>query len=94
MECQKTIEQTAYPVFYDVEPTQVRKQSGAVGEAFAKHKEEEAAEKWRDALREAAGWELKNTFDGAQNFERGTTSNFERQYKLSVTCQYIGDVHR
>ncbi|KAI3793874.1 hypothetical protein L1987_36497 [Smallanthus sonchifolius] len=67
MECQKTIGQTAYPLFYDVEPTEVRKQSGAVGEAFAKHKEEEAAEKWRYALREAAdlaGWELKNTFDG------------------------------
>ncbi|KAI3827244.1 hypothetical protein L1987_01316 [Smallanthus sonchifolius] len=39
MECQKTMEQTAYPVFYDVEPTEVRNQSGAVGEAFAKHVE-------------------------------------------------------
>ncbi|KAI3827248.1 hypothetical protein L1987_01320 [Smallanthus sonchifolius] len=37
MECQKTKDQTAYPVFYDVEPTEVRNQSGAVGEAFAKH---------------------------------------------------------
>ncbi|KAJ0444366.1 putative TIR domain, P-loop containing nucleoside triphosphate hydrolase [Helianthus annuus] len=37
MECQKTTDQTAFPVFYDVEPTQVRKQSGSVGEAFAKH---------------------------------------------------------
>ncbi|KAK1430918.1 hypothetical protein QVD17_14036 [Tagetes erecta] len=66
MECQKTKERTAYPVFYDVEPTEVRKQSGAVGEAFAKHKEE-VVKKWRVALREAAdlvGWELKNTFDG------------------------------
>ncbi|XP_076925922.1 TMV resistance protein N-like [Bidens hawaiensis] len=36
MECEKTQEQTAYPVFYDVEPTEVRHQSGAVGEAFAK----------------------------------------------------------
>ncbi|KAJ0954899.1 putative TIR domain, P-loop containing nucleoside triphosphate hydrolase [Helianthus annuus] len=37
MECQKTPDQTAFPVFYDVEPTEVRKQSGSVGEAFAKH---------------------------------------------------------
>ncbi|KAJ0444184.1 putative TIR domain, P-loop containing nucleoside triphosphate hydrolase [Helianthus annuus] len=37
MECQKTTDQTAFPVFYDVEPTEVRKQSGSVGEAFAKH---------------------------------------------------------
>ncbi|KAL8239897.1 hypothetical protein R6Q59_016464 [Mikania micrantha] len=67
MECQKTKEQTAYPVFYDVEPTEVRNQSGAVGEAFAKHVENPAAGKWRDDLIEAsnlAGWELKNTVDG------------------------------
>ncbi|XP_076932994.1 disease resistance protein RPV1-like [Bidens hawaiensis] len=67
MECQRTSEQTAYPVFYDVEPTEVHSQSGSVGEAFAKHVEKEAAERWRDALKEAAclaGWELKNTVDG------------------------------
>ncbi|KAF5815050.1 putative TIR domain-containing protein [Helianthus annuus] len=67
MECQKTNEHTAFPVFYDVEPTEVRKQSGPVEKAFEKHKEEESAEKWKKALREAAdlaGWELKNIFDG------------------------------
>ncbi|XP_021981063.1 toll/interleukin-1 receptor-like protein [Helianthus annuus] len=37
MECQKMTERTAFPVFFDVEPTEVRHQSGAVGEAFAKH---------------------------------------------------------
>ncbi|PWA95167.1 toll/interleukin-1 receptor (TIR) domain-containing protein [Artemisia annua] len=55
------------PVFYDLEPTEIRKQNGAVGEAFAKHENEEAARKWRVALKEAAdmaGWELKNTLDG------------------------------
>ncbi|PWA37507.1 toll/interleukin-1 receptor (TIR) domain-containing protein [Artemisia annua] len=67
MECHKTTEQTAYPVFYDVEPSEVRKQSGAVADAFSKHEKEDAAGKWRDALEEAAnlaGWELKNTADG------------------------------
>ncbi|XP_023740046.2 disease resistance protein RPV1 [Lactuca sativa] len=67
MECHKTTEHTAYPVFYDVEPTEVRNQSLAVGEAFAKHEKEEAAGKWREALKEAAdlaGWELKNTAHG------------------------------
>ncbi|KAL8239810.1 hypothetical protein R6Q59_016377 [Mikania micrantha] len=63
MECHKTKEQTAYPVFYKVEPTQVRNQNGPVGEAFAKHVEKEAARKWREALTEAAGlagWEFNN----------------------------------
>ncbi|GJX69846.1 TMV resistance protein N-like protein [Tanacetum coccineum] len=68
MECQKTTDQTAYPVFYDVEPTEVRKQSGAVGEALARHYDVvEAAQKWREALKEAAdlaGWELKNSTNG------------------------------
>lgn len=67
MECQKTTEQIAYPVFYDVEPTEVRNLSGAVGDAFIVHKKKQGAEKWRNALKDAAdlaGWELKKTADG------------------------------
>ncbi|KAL4580106.1 hypothetical protein LXL04_016286 [Taraxacum kok-saghyz] len=67
MECHKQTGHTAYPVFYDVIPSEVRNQSGAVGEAFAKHEKVEAAGKWREALKEAAdlaGWELKKTDDG------------------------------
>nr|GEY12438.1 Toll/interleukin-1 receptor (TIR) domain-containing protein [Tanacetum cinerariifolium] len=46
IECQKKIpEQTAYPVFIDVEPTQVRNQNRPVGEAFSKHENHEAAGK-------------------------------------------------
>ncbi|PWA63139.1 toll/interleukin-1 receptor (TIR) domain-containing protein [Artemisia annua] len=67
MKCHKMSGHTAYPVFYDVEPTEVRKQSGAVGEAFARHENQKAAGKWKGALKEVAdlaGWELKNTLDG------------------------------
>ncbi|CAH1444350.1 unnamed protein product [Lactuca virosa] len=67
MECHKTTEHTAYPIFYDVEPTEVRNQSGAVGKAFVKHESDEAAGKWKEVLKEAAdlaGWELKNTSNG------------------------------
>ncbi|GJR71642.1 disease resistance TIR-NBS-LRR class family protein [Tanacetum coccineum] len=67
MECQKMHGHTAYPLFYDVEPTEVRNQSGSVRKAFFKNKKKEAAEKWKGALKEAAdlaGWELKNTKDG------------------------------
>ncbi|XP_071741576.1 uncharacterized protein [Rutidosis leptorrhynchoides] len=67
MECQNAADQTAYPVFYDVEPTEVRKQIGAVGKAFSKHEKAEAAGKWRGALKEAAdlaGWELNANFNG------------------------------
>ncbi|KAJ0532110.1 putative TIR domain, P-loop containing nucleoside triphosphate hydrolase [Helianthus annuus] len=80
MECQKMTEHTAYPIFYDVEPTEVRNQSGSVGQAFERFTrkskrtlEDEDLEKelvvgkWRNALKEAAslaGMELKNTFNG------------------------------
>ncbi|GJY52375.1 Toll/interleukin-1 receptor domain-containing protein [Tanacetum coccineum] len=70
MECQKMTDHTAYPVFFDVEPTEVRKQSGAVKDAFAEHEKKEAAGKWREALKEAsnlAGWELKATANGDES---------------------------
>ncbi|PWA86312.1 disease resistance protein (TIR-NBS-LRR class) [Artemisia annua] len=70
MECQKTSDHTAYPVFHDVEPTEVRKQSGPVRKAFAKNTKKEAARKWRDAMKEAsnlAGWELKATANGDES---------------------------
>ncbi|PWA40565.1 toll/interleukin-1 receptor (TIR) domain-containing protein [Artemisia annua] len=69
MECRKGFGHTAYPVFFDVEPTEVRKQTGSVGDAFAKHKEDEAAGKWKEALKEAsdlAGWELKSIANGRE----------------------------
>ncbi|GKB60902.1 disease resistance TIR-NBS-LRR class family protein [Tanacetum coccineum] len=69
MECHKISGHIAYPLFYDVEATEVRNQSGSVRKAFFKNKNKQAAEKWKVALKEAAdlaGWELKNTLDGHQ----------------------------
>ncbi|KAJ9552258.1 hypothetical protein OSB04_016303 [Centaurea solstitialis] len=61
IECQETsAEHTVYPIFYDVEPTQVRKQSGEFGRAFSKHENDEAAEKWRKALVEATSFSGKD----------------------------------
>lgn len=67
MESQKkTVEKVVYPVFYDVDPFEIRKQHGAVGEAFTKHNKEDDR-KWRESLQEAAnlvGWDLKNNDNG------------------------------
>ncbi|KAH9781778.1 ADP-ribosyl cyclase/cyclic ADP-ribose hydrolase [Citrus sinensis] len=59
-------QQMVFPIFYDVEPTMVRKQTGSFREAFSKHEEAfrenlEKVKNWRDALKEVAnisGWEL------------------------------------
>ncbi|GJZ33964.1 Toll/interleukin-1 receptor domain-containing protein [Tanacetum coccineum] len=72
MECRKASEQTAYPVFYDVDPTEIRKQSGAVEKAFEKHENKEAARKWRKSLSEAGnltGWESKKSANGSSSVD-------------------------
>ncbi|KAK9205198.1 hypothetical protein WN943_015465 [Citrus x changshan-huyou] len=61
-------QQVIFPIFYDVEPTVVRKQTASFREAFSKHEETfrmniEKVQKWRDALKKVAnisGWELKD----------------------------------
>ncbi|XP_059665561.1 disease resistance protein RUN1-like isoform X2 [Cornus florida] len=70
--CKNTIGLTVLPVFYDVDPSQVRKQKGSFGEAFVKHEEtfredKEKVQRWRAALTEAAnlsGWDINNIANG------------------------------
>ncbi|KAK7268816.1 hypothetical protein RIF29_21525 [Crotalaria pallida] len=73
LECRKSRRLVVIPVFYRVDPSHIRKQTGSYGEAFAKHERgmhekgnnnEEDVEKqvsgWKDALAEAAnisGWD-------------------------------------
>ncbi|KAM0048393.1 putative TIR domain, P-loop containing nucleoside triphosphate hydrolase [Helianthus debilis subsp. tardiflorus] len=69
MECHKTGERIAFPVFYDVEPSEVRKQTGAVGDALAIHRNMNESEvgRWREALKEASnlsGWDVRKTANG------------------------------
>ena len=67
VEC-KNKEDHIFPIFYNVEPTVVRKQTASFGQAFAKHEETfkdniEKVQNWRDALKVVAnksGWELKD----------------------------------
>ncbi|OMO62074.1 hypothetical protein COLO4_33235 [Corchorus olitorius] len=57
-----------FPVFYNVDPSDLRKHTGKVEEAFAKHEErykedKDAIQRWRTALTEVAnvkGWHLNN----------------------------------
>jgi hypothetical protein len=59
LECKHTNGQIVLPVFYDIDPSDIRKQTGSFAEAFDRHerrfKEEmEKVQKWRKALVEAA----------------------------------------
>ncbi|KAB2059727.1 hypothetical protein ES319_A11G326900v1 [Gossypium barbadense] len=62
-----------FPIFYDVDPSDLRKQKEKVGEAFAEHEErykedKDKIQKWRNALTEVAnikGWHLHNRHESA-----------------------------
>ncbi|KAL6328608.1 hypothetical protein AAG906_003293 [Vitis piasezkii] len=60
LECVKVGGHTAFPVFYNVDPSHVRKQTGSYGVAFTKHEKVyrdnmEKVLKWREALTVASG---------------------------------------
>ncbi|XP_009794567.1 TMV resistance protein N isoform X3 [Nicotiana tabacum] len=66
MECKNLNGQIVFPVFYDVDPSTVRKQKSSFGEAFSSHEAHGCfkLQKWRAALEEAAnlsGCDLPNT---------------------------------
>ncbi|XP_062018724.1 disease resistance protein RUN1-like isoform X1 [Rosa rugosa] len=70
LECMKAGE-TVLPIFYDVDPSDIRKQTGSFGEAFANYEErfrddKEKVRRWRHALTEVAsfsGWNSKEWYE-------------------------------
>ena len=66
--CTKEREVTVLPVFYDVEPSDVRRQAGTFGIAFAEHEERfkdniEKVQRWRIALLDVgsfSGWVVED----------------------------------
>ncbi|XP_050286579.1 disease resistance protein RUN1-like isoform X3 [Quercus robur] len=67
VECKEKAGLTVLPVFYGVDPSDVRNQRGSFAEAFAKHEEliknEEKLQSWRAALTQVAnlsGWDTRN----------------------------------
>ena len=56
IECKKDIGMTVYPIFYHVNPSDVKKQEGTFAQAFDKHEKEniEKVHTWRAALRDVA----------------------------------------
>ncbi|KAL9993692.1 putative TIR domain, P-loop containing nucleoside triphosphate hydrolase [Helianthus debilis subsp. tardiflorus] len=65
-ECVDTRGQIVIPIFYHVDPSDVRKQNGKYGKAFRKHerKNKQKVESWRNALEKAgnlSGWVINDT---------------------------------
>ncbi|XP_024168266.1 disease resistance protein RUN1 isoform X2 [Rosa chinensis] len=102
VECKEVMKLTVLPVFHDVDPSDVRKQTGDhFGEAFSKHEEAfkhepEKVRRWRRALLEVAnlsGWQLQNGDDGKliEEIVRATISNLGDTYtSSSIDKGFIG----
>jgi hypothetical protein len=66
IECMKVMKTTVLPIFYDVDPSNIRKQTGTFAQSFAEHKEHfkdniEKVQTWRATLEEVVnlkGWHL------------------------------------
>ncbi|KAL8252470.1 hypothetical protein R6Q59_036163 [Mikania micrantha] len=72
MKCKEETELIVIPIFYDVDPLDIRKQKGDFGKAFAQQEIENInkAQLWRKALVDAsniAGWEPKNIANGHES---------------------------
>ncbi|KAL4557560.1 hypothetical protein LXL04_035743 [Taraxacum kok-saghyz] len=72
MKCRDTRGQIVIPIFYDVDPNEVRKQKLKYGKAMAKHELENKpkVESWRKALTDASnisGWEPKHIANGHES---------------------------
>nr|XP_043614088.1 TMV resistance protein N-like isoform X2 [Erigeron canadensis] len=83
--------QIVIPIFYNVDPADVRKQIGQFGKAFAKHELSESNKKkiesWKKALVDAsniAGWEPKHVANG---------KFFLHCLCVDHTCHYYGCEH-
>uniref|UniRef100_A0A6N2LJM4 TIR domain-containing protein n=1 Tax=Salix viminalis TaxID=40686 RepID=A0A6N2LJM4_SALVM len=72
IECRQKIHQVVLPIFYDTDPSEVRKQTGSYAKAFDEHEEHfkeemEKVNRWREALAQAgnlSGWGLNNEANG------------------------------
>ncbi|XP_061992740.1 disease resistance protein RPV1-like [Rosa rugosa] len=76
LECRKSKRQEVRPIFYKVDPSDVRHQTGAFGDAFAEldqYKYKDSMEKWKAALAEAvnlSGWPFKDGESEAKLIKR------------------------
>ncbi|CAN6569914.1 unnamed protein product [Malus baccata var. baccata] len=87
------------PVFYDVDPSDVRKQSGTFAEAFARHEERFSTEEmdkvelWRRALRDVAslgGMVLGDRYEGQFIQDIGTENIKGLMLNLASKRTFVG----
>ncbi|KAK9910855.1 hypothetical protein M0R45_034794 [Rubus argutus] len=92
LKCMDTQNQIVVPIFYQVDPSDVRKLTASFAEAFAKHERDSAAdmeemESWKSGLTRAtnlSGWDSKNYQDDAKLMEDIVEDIFNKLSNISV----------
>ncbi|XP_039165334.1 disease resistance protein RUN1-like [Eucalyptus grandis] len=101
LECKRSKEQIVLPIFYKVEPSQVRHPTGRLREAIDAHKknmEETVVKEWEEALKEVSslkGWEsekIDNGHEGAlvKIVVTKVLSKLKGTFQLIVPQQLVG----
>jgi hypothetical protein len=96
MRCRNIRGQTLFPIFYHVDPKDVRHQIGTFAETFTRHEKRfqtdmERVRRWRAALTEAvscSGWDLNNDANGYYDMDSCT---FVMHFFLFFLFFYISD---
>ncbi|KAI9114658.1 hypothetical protein K1719_014356 [Acacia pycnantha] len=74
LRCRKKLGRSVFPIFYNVDPADVRKQRKSFGKAFAKHEEKfkentTKVQSWRTALSKiskVSGWDTRGKYSKLQ----------------------------
>ncbi|XP_024189900.1 TMV resistance protein N [Rosa chinensis] len=90
VQCMKEMGQTVLPIFYNVDPSNVRKQTGSFAEAFDAHEERfkdnlENVQRWRAALTEVANLSGFHLQDGHE-------SEFIQKIIEKLGCDLVGEL--
>ncbi|KAG4122811.1 hypothetical protein ERO13_D11G290132v2 [Gossypium hirsutum] len=92
--------QEVFPIFYNVDPSDLRKQKGKVEEAFVEHEErykedKNKVQKWRNALTQVAnikGWHLNNRHEAQfiGDIVKKLSVKLCETYPIAATDELIG----
>ncbi|KAM4084439.1 hypothetical protein ACB094_08G132400 [Castanea mollissima] len=94
VECMDKKKLTVLPVFYDVDPSDVRKLRGTFAEAFAKHLNDnnENVQTWKDVVTKVAGisgWDLRDESEATVNQKIIQTISLELDHKFSIVFEHL-----
>ncbi|KAI9109526.1 hypothetical protein K1719_019580 [Acacia pycnantha] len=103
LECSKNEGHLVMPVFYGVDPSHIRKQSGSYQEAFKQHKrrgiDKQQLQNWREALTHAAnlsGWPCsdRNEAELIKDIIERVVQKLDDKYKSEDYLKDLIGIHR